>query len=483
MELLNIELRKKKIYRSVLTIAAVLAIVTAQAQEASPVDFMRMNPCQMKANPATDLPYESVMSLVIGNFGMDLQTSTIRYDNLFDFDTQGRPATINPRQFANSLKEDNFMGFNVNVDLFTLYRRVNKGMITINYGIKAQSDVKFNDGLFKFLSYGNSAFVGEDNPVVVDMDLNTQVYQEFALGYQRNITDQLSVGGRAKLLFGFADVTTDNFRAKLFTDADTYALRLEENLAMKAAFPSTVYVDEGKLMTNGFFRASELFRNPGFGVDLAAEYRIDNQFGMVAAVNDLGFIHWGLNKIELTSKLNDAGQFYQDGSFFFNGIDVDQLELIVSDESYRDLFLDTLQRYFQVEFASSERYNTMLNTNLLLRGNYDLDANNRFSAQVQGCFLGSGFRPAMTLAYSGSFFHMLDVCATYTIMPHSYDNIGFGIAGVFDTFHIYLTTNNVVGLFNPLNASAINAQVGIVFNLWLPEKRFIDESGMPEYLE
>ena len=113
-----------------------------------------------------------------------------------------------------------------------------------------------------------------------------------------------------------------------------------------------------------------------------------------------------------------------------------------------------------------EKYNTALNTNLLLRGNYDLDAHNRFSAQVQGRFLGSGFRPAFTLAYNGNFFEKLDVCATYTIMPNSYDNIGLGISGrLFKTCNIYLTTNNVIGLFAPLNASGMNVQAGIVFVL------------------
>ena len=130
-----------------------------------------------------------------------------------------------------------------------------------------------------------------------------------------------------------------------------------------------------------------------------------------------------------------------------------------------------------------EKYNTALNTNLLLRGNYDLDANNRFSAQVQGRFLGSGFRPAFTVAYCGSFFDNLNVCATYTMMPHSYDNIGLGISAMIETCNIYLTTNNLIGLFKPLNTSAFNAQVGIVFNLFLPERRYIDESETPKYLE
>ena len=347
-------------------------------------------------------------------------------------------------------------------------------MLTINYGIKAQGDTKYSDGLFKLLGYGNGTFVGEDNPVRLNMDLNVMAYQEIAVGYQTNVTEQLSLGGRAKLLFGLANVTTDAFDVQLYTDPHSYALCLKENIAMKAALPNMFYVDaSGKLKTDGPFSVGELFRNPGFGLDLAAEYRFNEQFSAVAAVHDLGFIHWGKNNIQVNGNINDMGQFYNNGDFLYEGMNLDQLQLIADDKDYSEQFLDTLKQYFQLEFAPLEKYSTALNTNILIRGNYDLDYNNRFSAQLQGCFLGSGFRPAFTVAYSGSFFHMLDVCATYTVMSDSYDNIGLGIAGNFGIFHIYATTNNVIGLFKPLNASGWNAQVGIVFNIRIPE-RFTD---------
>ena len=454
-----------RLNKIIVFIVFAMTVSLAKAQTVSPVDFMRMNPYQMNANPATDLPYRSVMSLVVGNIGIDVQNTTLRFDNAFDFDAQGRPVALNLRQLANSLKEDNYLGFNVHWNWFTLYKHLNKGMLTINFDIKAQGDARYSDGLFKLLGYGNSAFVGEDNPAKVNMNINLTGYQEFAVGYQWNVTKQLSLGGRAKLLFGLTNVKTDAFDVQLFTDADSYALRLRENIAMKAALPNAFYVDQGQLVADGPFSVGELFRNPGFGVDLAAEYRFDEHFGVVAAVHDLGFIHWGKNNVKMKGQVNDAGQFYDNGDFLFNGLDVDQLQQVISDDWYREHFIDTLQQYFQVEFLRLEQYTTMLNTNLLLRGYFDVNPQNRFSAQVQGCFLGSGFRPAFTVAYSGSFFRMLDVCATYTVMPNSYDNIGLGIAGNFGTFHIYATTNNVIGLFKPLNASSFNAQVGIVFNM------------------
>lgn len=457
----------KKSFGILSVLALAFAFATVNAQQVSPVDFMRMNPYQMNANPATDLPYESVMSLLIGNIGVDVQNTTLRYNNFFDFDAQGRPVTINLRQLANSLKPSNFVGANFHIDLFTLYRRLGPGMLTVNWGIKEESDIRFNDGLFKLLGYGNSSFVGESNPVNVNVKASALAYQEFAAGYQINITDQFSVGGRVKLLFGTANITTDAFEAQLVTDPESYALRLRENIAMKVAMPYVVYVNkDGELKGDGPFGFAELFRNPGFGIDLGAEYRFNDQFSAVAAVNDLGFIHWGKNNFTVKSAVNNVGQFYDNGDFLFNGLEWSQLEQISSDGTYREQFLDTLKQYFQVEYAPLEKYNTALHTNLMLRGNYDLDAHNRFSAQVQGRFLGSGFRPAFTLAYNGYFYEKLDVCVTYTIMPHSYDNIGLGISGrLFKTCNIYLTTNNVIGLFAPLNTSGMNVQAGIVFVL------------------
>ena len=237
--------------------------------------------------------------------------------------------------------------------------------------------------------------------------------------------------------------------------------------------PRAIYAENGHLMTDGPFKMTDLFRNPGFGVDLAVEYRFNDKFSAVAAVNDLGFIHWGLNNIDVKGQINDAGQFYDNGDFLFEGIGIDQLQLVFSDEWYREQFFDTLQQYFQVDFSMAEAYNTMLNTNVMLRGNFDVTPSNRFSAQVQGRFLNSGFRPALTLAYCGSFFNNLNVCATYTVMPNSYDNIGFGLSAMIATCNIYLTTNNVLAFFKPMNTSGFNAQAGIVFNLWQPEKRSV----------
>ena len=461
----------KKLHIIWLTSALILACLANYAQNVSPVDFMRMNPYQMKANPAADLPYESVMSLVIGNTDLSFQHTGLRYDNFFDFDAQGIPKTLNLRKLANGSNESNFLGINLETQLFTLYRSIGKGMLTFDWGVKVRGDMKFSGDLFKLLAYGNSFFVGEGNPANVDVNLNLNAYREFAVGYQHNINEKLSIGGRAKLLFGLANIATSNANVKLFTDPDSYALRIMENVGLMASLPRVFTLENGTLNTNGGFLWGDLFRNVGFGIDLGAEYRFNEHFGVMAAINDLGFIRWNLNNVKLEGKIEDAGQFYYDGSFLFTGLDMDQLQLVVSDDYYRERFLDTLKQYFPMELKNADKYTTGLNSKVLLRGYYDIDGRNRFTLQAQGVFYNSGFRPAMTLAYSGSFFKKIDVCASYTLMKDSYDNIGLGLAFNLGVFHIYAASNNVLGLFKPLNTSALNAQVGIVFNLRKAEKQ------------
>lgn len=467
----------KNMRRVVLSFTLLLACVSLMGQNVSPVDFMRLNPYQLNSNPAADLPYISVMSFVIGNVNVNVKNTGLHYNNLFEFDAQGRPTVISLRKMAENMHPENDFNLDLNENLFFLCRQLEKGMLTISYNIRGRIDMKYNDGLFQLLAYGNSAFLGEDHPAIIDMSLDAKAYQEFAVGYQINVTDHLSLGGRAKLLFGFANVDTDVCQAKLITDADSYALRLYEDVAAKASLPGLFIVENGLLKPWGRFSVGDLFHNPGFAVDLGVDYHFNEHFGLAAAVNDLGFIHWGANNFQMLGGVNDAGQYYEDGSFFFQGMDMEQLEQITSSDG---ALLDTLKQYFQVDVEKGAAYNTMLNANLMLRGYYDLNPQNRFVAQMQGQFRKGGFTPAFTVAYCGSFWNNMSVCASYTAMPNSYTNFGLGLGAMIGICHIYVATNNILGCFNPMNSNGFNVQAGIVFNLFEEGIKVIEKVEEPE---
>ena len=457
-------MKMKTLSKTLMVLTTVLAVASAKAQSVSPVDFMRLNPYQINSNPAVDLPYYSYGMFAIANFDVSITSNSLRYKNMFEFDAQGCPEFINFVKLSNSLKDHNDLAYNLKENILSAGFRLDVGFLSVSYDLRSQGVMTFDKNLFNLMANGLSDYVGESHPFSTKMNMKMQAYQEFSVGDQLNVTKQLSLGARAKLLFGAANVNMNDLSLKIVSNPDNYAIRIYENIDTYVNLPSPLRFEEGVFMTNGYFKLGTLFSNPGFGIDLAVDYQINDDFNLVAAVHDLGFIRWKGNAQHLFGNINDAGQFYDDGSFFFSGLDIDELQRIVSDKYYRELFMDTIKDYFRFDSENVAGYTTMLNTNILLRGSYDITAQSRVSAQLQGYFRGDSFCPAMTLAYNGSFNNMFDICATYTAMKSSFTNFGIGVAGNFAPFHIYLATNDIIGLVSPMNAGGFNAQFGIVFN-------------------
>lgn len=458
-------------------LASLVAFIpfVGNAQEVSPVDFMRMNPFQVNSNPATSLPYNSFFHLGIGNVNANIQNANIRFENLFDIGVDGSQTAVNLKKFADGLEKDNMLDFNLNENIFGFGCDFSRGKITYWHRLRAQGSMQFDDGMFKFLAYGNSAFVGDDGPATLNMDIEMSSFQEIAIGYQRDVNSKLSFGIRGKLLFGLAHVETDALSMKMYTSPEDNSIRLYEDIRFRTYLPRVYSFNDGRFDLGGLPYFEDYFRNMGFGVDFAAQYKIDDKWSVVAAVNDLGHINWKRSGNEVYGDLIEDGQYYQDGSFFNDGLDFSEVELILRNENYGKGFIDTLGQYLNLQSEKSLSIKTRLHTDILIRGNYDLDKYSRVSAQLQGYCSGVGLRPALTLAYSGSFFKTIDVAVTYTMKKKSFDNLGVGLGLNLGCFHLYATTNNLFGLLKPLNSRVVNVQAGFVLNFWAHTKaRFVE---------
>jgi hypothetical protein len=464
----------KELNRLFLVLAIIMAVATAKAQDVSPVAFLRMNPYQTNTNVATDLPYTCYFSVGMGNFGANVQYPRFRLRDLFnfsfeDFDLIG---------FAKGLSDQNSISLNMNENLWTFGHKVGSGMLSFSHNYRVQATSEFGYSLFSLLVYGTS-LIGEDNATTVNFGINGQAYHEYAVGYQLRINKHLSIGTRAKLLFGIANIKTESFEMSFFNDPDTYALHIRENIGIRFSLPRLFQLTDDGLTMNGPFGLADFYHNTGIGFDVAVNYRINDRFSVATAVSDLGFINWSQNNMQLVGNVSDAGQFYDDGSFVFEGLSTDELQMIISDKSYRRMFLDTLKQYFDFRTEISDDYRSSLPTSFLLRGSFDLNEHNRFSAQFQGCFRSDGFRPAVTLAYGGSFFDKIEVSGTYTMMRGSLVNIGVGVGFNLGAFHIYGATSNLFSI-NTGNSKWRDIQAGIVFNLWDKDRQ--KGSYAPSYL-
>ncbi len=452
--------------RMTIFIAAVLSLSVSMAsfaQEASPVDFMRFNPNNAFSNAATDSPYFGYFGIGCGNFSNAFRNSGLFYDDLFRFDSEGYPVAINMTTVDAGLKDMNKLGVSSSIDVFSCGRQLKTGFFTFSYRFRTQGACTFSRDLVTLFAKGNSAFMGESHPANIDMSVDAKAFSELNFGYQLNLSDKLSLGARAKFLMGFANVRSKSINMRLFTDPDTYALRLTDQIDMDVCSPNAFTFENGKFrFADGHFHFGSLYRNPGLGIDLGAEYKLDEHFGVAAALNDLGFIVWKRNAMHIKGSPKNAGTLYQDGSVVFDGFDPHQFRLLVNDKEYRQQYLDTLSQYLGLE-GETQKYITGLNTNMLLRGFYDINPDHRATAQLQGWFAGKEFIPSFTLAYNATFIDVFDLVATYTATPYCYTNFGLGVGMHFYYFYLYAATNNIVSVFDPANARQFSAQVGLMF--------------------
>lgn len=455
-------MKQIRIYTALFFMMALSSVATAQF--VSPVDFMRNNPRSAYANPAFYTSEYGYFDLGLGGINFGVQNIGLKYDKFFRFNEVGQPTVLDLDAGVASLRNTNYLNTYLNFDIFNCGRRTKHGFFTYTHRMREYESLSYNQDLVKLVANGNAAFLGESNPADINIGVSARVYQEFDFGFQMSLTEELNIGMRLKFLMGFMDAKTNVVNAKLYTDPETYALKLMTEASVTGTLPYQFYMEDGKLeIVDRRFNPANLFKNYGGGIDLGAEYKFDEHWGAAAALNDLGWIKWNNYSINFSGELQDNGSFYDNGAFVFSGLTSEQVHAMINDQGYASAVADSLMGYFQLTPNNLVSYTTGLNTNIMLRGYYDVTPSNRFSAQFMGYNLGLGMKPALTLAYTGSFANKYDVVATYTMMPGVFDNLGIGLSANFGGLLLYVATNNIFGFTNPANRALLNAQFGISF--------------------
>ena len=130
----------------------------ANAQNVTPVDFMDTNPYQLRNNPSVVMPYDSHVSVVIGNICGDFRNLNFRLENAFGYDAFDRPTVIDLKQLANSLNPENSMNSTFDMEVLGLGRKLRHGYLTYSHRVRFQSNCNYTDDLFQLAASGNAAF-------------------------------------------------------------------------------------------------------------------------------------------------------------------------------------------------------------------------------------------------------------------------------------------------------------------------------------
>lgn len=329
---------KKRIALFTVLAIALCAPVKAQFNESNNLFYHALRTPQSNIyNPAL---FPTNTSFYLALPGVDFQFgSPLPLKNIIYYDKASQHTLINLDTILHGLNGENFrmatninllgFGFKVNNMFFTFNTRL---MNTVNFGLPVST--------VNALTQGNIDETGAPIQTVDVLNgdiLNATSYLETAIGAAYNFESlNLTVGARAKLLFGVINIQTDNTKVVLNTESglDSVSARLYYEIQAATAAPYDTIHNQFTINAGDILGSA----NTGFAFDLGAKYDW-GPFSFSASILDLsGGIHWKNNVVTFRPK-NGAG------SVEFDGIDISS---ILNHGSFN---ADSLTQYLQNQLS------------------------------------------------------------------------------------------------------------------------------------
>jgi len=473
-------MQRKTIILLLLLTAASFSNATAQT---SHVLYYMNLPQRTTLNPAlkpsgrvyVGLPGISDISVRVDNNFLslsDMFNSGVISDSTFTILNPGEDLN----RFLAGLGNNNSIEPQAGVQLFGLAFTV-KDDLRISFDIRARADANFvlPGDLIRLGIEGNESFIGK-NIDLSSMRADVKYYNEIGLGASKNITEKLRIGARVMMLSGVVSGHLTNNGMTLTVNED-FTHTVDADVSLNVSAPVTFTRDETDgLIDNVRFDEDRFaggrdyisyalgFANPGFGIDVGAEYRFNDMLAVSAALTDVGFIRWK----------RDRSEVYFTKTFEFNGLTMQD----VYDESldFGDLMnwaADSIQMAIDLN-ESPGAYTTCLP--LSFTAGFSFTPVKFFTAGLlsQTRFKGKQVHEALTFSGNLNLGNALSTTVAYTIANRRYDNLGFGLAvrgGIAQMFilvdNIPLRWNKVVSGTEsyrlPENWSTVHARMGLNF--------------------
>lgn len=323
--------------RSLLAVVMFFAVGSLSAQSLRTGYFMDGNMFRYRINPAYISERGHFSIPILGGVGVTTE-SNLGFGDLF-FDSHLNNGeyllfmhnSVDTNDFLSRLERNNDFHFNADFTLLSAGFKAFGGYNTLDVTMHSRVSMNMPYDLFRFMKVANpmlEAFangripteeMGSSSFGIDGIMVNTRNYIDFSLGHSRPINNNLTLGARAKVLFGlgYANAEFDNMQIE-YDNIDSWSIQAHgsANVALGGEFKSQQKIVNG-VSDNVVcgYRGAELgIQGLGFGIDLGATYEFKENIldglTLSASLNDLGFIRWkGTQSAEI------AGGEYSFGGF------------------------------------------------------------------------------------------------------------------------------------------------------------------------
>lgn len=447
-------MKNRAIKQRVLLTAIFMLIITGAAAQNSQVLYFMNLPQNHLLNPAlrpTNSVYVGLPALT--GININVRNNFLSFSDIFSegmkIDESAIPflnADFDADRFIGRLRDINYLEPTASVQLLGLGFSAGQEKdlyIFLDITERIDANMVFPRDLMKLVFSGNEDLAGQTFDLS-DMKADLSYYREIGIGASKNINSKLRFGARARLLFGLATASFQNYSMNL-TVNDDLTNTLDANMALDFSGPVRFFLDPENHIENIEF-ADEQFdssqgvmnfltntRNAGFGLDLGAEYAVNDRITLSAAITDVGFIKWksDLSNLEAYGNVELSGIDFQDVRENTATFDDVTNSLI---ESVKDAFIFT-----NVE----KRFTTKLPVGFTIGGKYDL--NDKFSLGLLSYsrIAGQKVKEALTVSANMNLANSLYTTLAYTVCNNSYNNLGLGLGFRASVFQFYFLFDKI----------------------------------------
>jgi len=366
---------------------------------------------------------------------------------------------VDINSFEDALQSTNTIVNQLDYTFFSLGIRAKKMFFTLDVSSKIDSRLGFDKGLVSFLKNGNAPYMGRTADLGA-IGLDGTAYHEVALGVSKQVTEKLTVGVKAKMLFGVANMHMDQSNLSVYTSQSGDLVQLRSKQLMKVSMPLDVaqdadgYIDDIEFLDDDidatFFSGTN---NKGFAFDLGATYQFDERTTFYASILDIGGIKW-----------NDTYELSQDATFDWQGGDWSQSGNS-NDPNYREIedvmedLSDSITDAFRFKDKAGS-YSRALPTKIYFGGSYKLNERVNVGAVSRTEIFNGHIRPSLSLSANTRVIRNFSASVSYSMVNNSYNNVGVGIAAKLGPFQIYAVSDNILAM-NPNTAKTANLRFGM----------------------
>ncbi|MDE5638319.1 MAG: SPOR domain-containing protein, partial [Odoribacter sp.] len=359
-----------------------------------------------------------------------------------------------------SLRKQNIIHVGNEISLLTVGVKINSWYATLDVTEKNDFILRANKDLFSFLKQGNRPYLGKTMDIG-DLGLQLNAYEEFALGLSKKVNSKWTVGGRMKFLLGIANASMVDSKISIESAEDASSMKIRSKQDIRISAPVEFsYEKEGEYINWDDFDADvDDFstsmvlntKNPGFALDLGAEYQFNDKLKFYASVVDLGFIRWGAKNYHFT----------QNALFDWQGGDLSN-SIKEDDKSIDDVFDDLIDR-LKDNFRFHEKrvaYTNMLRTKMYLGATYQIARMVSVAGVAELTLMDKVFYPSLTASADVRLLKNVSAAVSYSVMPGNYVNLGAALTAKLGPVQLYASTDNVL-VANYTRTQSLNARFGI----------------------